>query len=127
MNDSEGRYAVLLVLTPDEPLDAVVRVAAEAASQQGGRLAIAILTTKPHVGAPCMAALDTALQLARAVAPQLLVRVDTLAPRSMGAPLTSLFVGSLVVASPQTWSRLPDYARIERADGATMRSVAPAT
>lgn len=121
------RHAVLLVLTPDEPLDAVVRFAAQAASQQQGPLAIAMLTAGTHVGASCMAALDTALQLAKAVAPHLLVRVDTLAPRSVGAPLTDLHVDSLVVASPQTWSRLPDYARIERAADAAVRLIEPAT
>lgn len=113
---------VYLVLSLEEPLTEVVRVAARAAHRQDAPLVIAMLSPDPHVGAPCMAALDHALQLARATVPRLTLRVDTVSPHEVGA---HLLADDFVVASPRTWSGLPDHVRAGRARGADLHLVEP--
>lgn len=117
-------HSVLLILTSDEATDAV-RFAARAAAEQQDSLSIAMLTSGRHVGAPCMAALDHALLVARAEAPRLHVRVDTIPPKRTGGHRAVLVAEGLVVASPQTWSRLSEYARIQQSDETVVRLIEP--
>lgn len=113
---------VVLVLTPAEPLTKVVQVAALAARQQRVPLMIAMLPPHTHVRAPCMAALDTALQVARVTAPHLMVRAHTLSPQDVGARIGS---DELVVASPRTWALLPEHVRVAHPPGPFLRLVGP--
>jgi len=114
------RRAVLVLLEPHEPQAELVELAARTADRQGAPLVIAVLTAGIHVGAPCMAALDRALQIARDAAPHLSVRVDTI---SAGAAATHVLSDDLVVVSPQTWSRLPDGLRAGRTGSALLKLV----
>lgn len=118
---NHGR-AVVLVLTPAEPLTRVVQAAARAARQRDESLTIVMVPTGAHVRAPCMAALDTALQLARRQEPRLTVRVHTLAAHDVDA---HLLADDVVVASPRTWSGLPDHVRATRRAGPLLELVDP--
>jgi hypothetical protein len=114
------RGAVLVLLDPHETQTELVEFAARTAELQGAPLVIAVLTAGIHVGAPCMAALDTALQIARGAAPHLSVRVDTISP---GAAAAHVLSDDLVVVNPQTWSRLPDDLRAGRTGGPLLELV----
>lgn len=97
------RAAILILLRVTEPVTDVVRRGSEAAHDAHLPLEIVVLTPDGTASHACMATMDEAVQLARSVAPDVQIRVETSsldrhAPRA-GRGSTH----PLVVASPETW------------------------
>lgn len=68
---------VLVLLTVEEPMTALVRFGSQAAEDRGIPLEIAMLAPGGARTAECMAAMDASVQEARATAPEVEIRVET--------------------------------------------------
>lgn len=102
------RAAVLVLLRVTESMTAVVRRGSEAAHDAHLPLEIVVLTPDGTASAACMTTMDEAVQLARNVAPEVEIRVETSSLDQHAPDAGRRSRHPLVVATPETWGAFND-------------------